>query len=213
MPVVRRPYLASTRPILALAIVGAIAALTTLAAPPPIRAAQHAVQIANSAFSHTTLTINVGDTVTWTNADGRPHTVTSNDGAFDSGNLDEGHGFSFTFSEPGTYTYRCNYHDEMRATIVVQAASAPAPAPSDAAAGTAPDGTDAPTTGTTATATHPAGTHDSNGPDTALDVPVSLAWLPPLLIGLGLVALAFGVIPPARESVRAGEAQTAGWRR
>jgi plastocyanin len=216
MPAVRRPSPAPVRPALAVALVGAVIALTTLVAPPPTRAAQHAVQIADSAFSPATMTITVGDTVTWTNADGRPHTVTSNDGVFDSGNLDEGQTFSFTFSEPGTYTYRCNYHDQMQATIVVEAAAAPAPATSPSAGGTASGGTDAPATGnggTPATASHAAGTHDAGQPDTALEVPASIAWLSPLLIGLGLVALAFGVIPPARESVRASESLSAGWRR
>jgi plastocyanin len=206
MPAVRRSSLALSRPVLALALVGAIAALMSLGAPPPTRAAQHAVLIADSAFSPATMTVTVGDTVTWTNADGRPHTVTSNDGAFDSGNLDEGGVFSFTFSEPGTYTYHCNYHDQMQATIVVQAASAPAPAPSQAAAGSG-------TANGTAATSHAAGTHDASQPDTALDLPVSLPWLAPLLIGLGLVALAFGVIPPSRDAVRADESPTAGWRR
>jgi plastocyanin len=209
MPAVRQPLLASARPALALAIVGAIAALSSMAAPPPTRAAQHAIQIADSAFSPATLTVTAGDTVTWTNGDGRPHTVTSNDGAFDSGNLDVGQAFSFTFGEPGTYTYRCSYHDEMQATIVVQAVSAPAPSQA------APGGTDAnaTTTGGTAAASHTAGTHGAGQPDTALEVPVSISLLSPLLIGLGLVALAFGVIPPARESTRAGESRPAGWRR
>jgi plastocyanin len=207
MPAVRRPSLVPSPSILALALVSALAALMTLGLPPPTRAAQHAVQIADSAFSPATMTIAVGDTVTWTNADGRPHTVTSNDGAFDSGNLNEGQVYSFTFSEPGKYTYHCNYHDQMQASIVVEAASAPAPAPSQAAAGT---GTGDDTAATNADA---AGTHDAGQPDTALDLPVSLPWLAPLLIGLGLVALAFGVIPPARKSVRAADEPTSGWRR
>ena len=206
MPAVRRPSLAPPRPVLALALVSALAALMSLGAPPPTRAAEHAVLIADSAFSPATVTITVGDTVTWTNADGRPHTVTANDGAFDSGNLDEGQVFAFTFSEPGTYTYHCNYHDQMQATIVVQAASAPAPAPSQAAAGSA-------TSSGSAAASHVAGTHDAGQPDTALELPVSLPWLAPLLIGLGLVALAFGVIPPSRDTVRADMSPTAGWRR
>ena len=207
MPAVRRPSLVPSRPILALALVSALAALMTLGLLPPTRAAQHAVQIADSAFSPATMTIAVGDTVTWTNADGRPHTVTSNDGAFDSGNLDERQVFSFTFSEPGTYTYHCNYHDQMQASIVVGAASAPAPAPSQAAAGTGTGGD------TAAINSHAAGTDDAGQPDTALEFPVSLPWVAPLLIGLGLVALAFGVIPPARESVRAAEDPMSGWRR
>jgi plastocyanin len=208
MPAVRRPFLPSVRFALALALLGAIAALTSVAVPAPIRAAQQAIQIADSAFSPGTLTIAVGDTVTWTNADGRPHTVTSNDGAFDSGNLDEGQAFSFTFSEPGTYSYRCNYHDQMRATIVVEAA---APAATSHAA---PGGTDSPaTTSGAAASLHTAGAHGTGQPDTALEVPASVAWLSPLLIGLGLVALAFGVIPPTREPVRSDETQAAGWRR
>jgi plastocyanin len=213
MPAVRRPSPALVRPALALALVGSVVALITLVAPPPTRAAQHAVQIADSAFSPATMTITVGDTVTWTNADGRPHTVTSNDGAFDSGNLDEGQEFSLTFSEPGTYTYRCNYHDEMQATIVVQAASQPAPASGSETTSGATDAPAAGSGGTLAEASHAAGTHDAGQPDTALDVPASIAWLPPLLIGLGLVALAFGVIPPSGDPVRAGASPAAGWRR
>lgn len=204
MPAVRRTFLA-------IALVGIVASLLPLAAPPPTRAAEHAVQITDSAFSPATLTIGVGDTVTWRNADDRPHTVTSNDGAFDSGNLDEGQGFSFTFSEPGTYTYRCDYHSEMLATIVVESASAPAPA----SGGSTASGTDAPAArdeGTAAaTAPHAPG-HEAGQPDTALEAKVPLAWIAPLLIGLGLVAFAFGLVPPAREAVRT-QARGAGWRR
>jgi plastocyanin len=207
MPAVRRSFLA-------LALVGALIAPLSLAAAPPTRAAEQTVQITDSTFSPATLTIQVGDTVTWRNADDRPHTVTSNDGAFDSGNLDEGQGFSFTFAEPGTYTYRCDYHPDMQATIVVEAASAPA-ADSQAAGGSTSGGTDTPAAsngGATAAATHAPG-HEAGGqPDTALEAPLSLAWLAPLLIGLGLVAFAFGLVPPAREAVRA-ESPTTGWRR
>jgi plastocyanin len=201
MPAVRRTSLA-------FALVCVAASALTLAAPPPTRAARHAVQITDGAFSPATLTISVGDTVTWRNADDRPHTVTSTDGAFDSGNLDEGVGFSFTFNEPGTYTYLCQYHTEMQATIVVEAANdaQPASGATDATDGTATGGE-----GVSA-ATHAGGTHGGDQPDTALELPASLAWLAPLLIGLGLLALAFGVIPPAREVVRV-ERPGVGWRR
>lgn len=195
MPRVPRRSSFPRRSLAALAILGVTAGLTSLAAPAPARAAEHAVQIADSAFSPTTLTIAVGDTVTWTNADDRPHTVTSNDGAFDSGNLDEGQSFSFTFTEPGTYAYRCNYHTEMQATIVVTDGSAPASTPSGAGNGSTGAGSD--TGDAAAPASHAPGTHDAGQPDTALTAPVSQAWLAPVLIGLGLVALAFGVIPPA----------------
>ena len=198
MPATCRRSPLPRRALAAFAILGTAAGFATLAAPAPTRAAEHAVQIADSAFSPTTLTITVGDTVTWTNVDDRPHTVTSNDGAFDSGNLDEGQAFSFTFTEPGTYTYRCDYHTDMQATIVVTDASTPASTPASAggtkqaASAGGGGGGDAP-----AQATHAAGAHDGGQPDTALTAPVSQAWLAPVLIGLGLVSLAFGVIPPA----------------
>ena len=70
-------------------------------------------------FSPEELTINVGDTVTWTNDDDSPHTVTADDGQFDSGNMGEGATWSFTFTEAGTYDYKCNYHSSMTATITV----------------------------------------------------------------------------------------------
>jgi len=84
-----------------------------------------AVSIANFAFDEAAMTVAVGTTVTWTNEDGAPHTVTADDGAFDSGNMDSGDVFSFTFEEPGTYAYFCEYHggaggQGMAGTITVQ---------------------------------------------------------------------------------------------
>ena len=91
-----------------------------------------AVSIANFAFSPQTLTVPAGTTVTWTNNDGAPHTVTSTDGpstsaqitgAFDSGNLASGQTYSFTFDKAGTYYYDCTLHAaqaSMHGTVVVQ---------------------------------------------------------------------------------------------
>ena len=207
MPSVRR----STA---ALVLVGAVASFLTLVAPPPTLGVEHAVEIGDSVFSPASLTISVGDTVTWRNADDRPHTVTANDGAFDSGNLDEGQGFSFTFTEPGTYRYLCEYHSEMQATIIVEAVPAEAPAAGGSTSGGNDAAGDASAAGdeTAAASSHEPGTHEAGQPDTALELPATLAWLSPLLIGLGLVAFAFGLVPPARETVRE-QARTAGWRR
>jgi plastocyanin len=62
----------------------------------------------------------VGGTVTWKNLDGEPHTVVSLDGTFRSAALDEGDSFSFRFTQPGTYSYLCSIHPQMRARIVVR---------------------------------------------------------------------------------------------
>ncbi|MHB1346830.1 MAG: cupredoxin domain-containing protein [Candidatus Humimicrobiaceae bacterium] len=74
------------------------------------------VILKNNRFSPASLTIKVGTTVTWTNEDGFIHTVTSGtspsdpSGLFDSGNLNGGDTFSFTFDEAGTYDYFCIPH-------------------------------------------------------------------------------------------------------
>jgi plastocyanin len=80
------------------------------------------VQVVDFTFEPAALTIPAGATVTWTNAGSRPHTVTADDGAFDSGRLDPGEQFSHTFDQPGTFTYHCGFHPDMQGSIVVTAA-------------------------------------------------------------------------------------------
>ncbi len=90
---------------------------SSVATPPSSSAAS--VQISGFAFSPATLTVAKGTTVTWTNADSVPHTVTSATGAFDSGSLSNGKTFSFTFNQAGTYAYRCNIHTSMTGQVIV----------------------------------------------------------------------------------------------
>jgi len=62
-------------------------------------------------------TIQVGDTVTWTDSAG-DHTVTSvpsDPVQFDSGTMIAGKSFSETFTQPGTYIYYCQIHDFLNA--------------------------------------------------------------------------------------------------
>jgi plastocyanin len=84
------------------------------------------VEIQDFQFSPDTLEVTVGTTVTWTNTGDAPHTVTSDDGIFDSGELASGDTFSWTFDEPGEFAYHCNIHQRMKATIVVKEAVAQA---------------------------------------------------------------------------------------
>jgi plastocyanin/sugar lactone lactonase YvrE len=79
-----------------------------------------AVEIKDYAFTPPTLTVPAGTTVTWTNNDAVPHTATASDASFDSGNLNPGQSYSFTFATPGSYPYACQYHAGMTGTIVVQ---------------------------------------------------------------------------------------------
>jgi plastocyanin len=66
------------------------------------------------------LEVQRGTTVTWTNRGQVIHTVTANDGSFDSGNIDSGAKGSIRFSRPGTYEYHCTPHPFMRGVVVVR---------------------------------------------------------------------------------------------
>lgn len=82
-------------------------------------AAAGAVTIANFAFGPATLEVAAGTTVTWTNSDTTAHTVTADDGSFDSKSIASGSTFSQAFAKAGTYTYHCAIHPSMKATITV----------------------------------------------------------------------------------------------
>jgi plastocyanin len=86
-----------------------------------LEAAQGAdeVWIEGSAFNPVTITITANTTVKWTNKDGMAHTVTSDTGDFDSGNLDANATYSHTFTTTGTFPYHCSYHSLMLATVIV----------------------------------------------------------------------------------------------
>ena len=86
------------------------------------------VRIANLAFDPSTIAAPVAATVTWTNEDTLPHTVTAVDGRFDSGILDPGATFSWTFDAPGSFAYQCQLHPTMQGTVTV-AGSAVAASP------------------------------------------------------------------------------------
>lgn len=103
-------------------------------------------------FYPASITIDAGDSITWKYPAGEPHTVTflgprsspppPNDpsvpapaggATYDgtaytsSGFILGGKTYTLTFTKPGTYTYYCLIHGEMKGTIVVQAAGAPYP--------------------------------------------------------------------------------------
>lgn len=60
-----------------------------------------------------------GTTVTWTNGDAIEHTVTHGEGWFDSGLFTQGQTYSFTFTEPGQYSYFCQRHPSMQGVVSV----------------------------------------------------------------------------------------------
>jgi plastocyanin len=90
------------------------------------------ISVVDFAFEPAALTVPVGATVTWTNDGSRPHTVTADDGSFDSGRLDPGEQFRQTFDQPGTFSYHCGFHPEMQGSIAVAEPQEPAGASADA---------------------------------------------------------------------------------
>jgi plastocyanin len=78
------------------------------------------VAIQNFAFSPATVTVKAGSTITWTNSDQDPHTVTSmNNGPLHSPPMSNGDTYRYTFTAPGRYEYLCTIHPFMTATVVV----------------------------------------------------------------------------------------------
>ena len=78
------------------------------------------VEIADFAFEPAVIEVAVGTTVTWSNRDSSPHTVTGDDGGFDSGRLDPEQNFEHTFDRAGSYAYHCDFHPMMQGTVVVR---------------------------------------------------------------------------------------------
>jgi plastocyanin len=78
-----------------------------------------AVSIKNMAFSPDTITVKTGTTVTWTNMDDVPHTVTEISGLFNSANLAAGSYYSYTFNTAGSFTYHCLIHAMMKNGLVI----------------------------------------------------------------------------------------------
>ncbi len=83
-------------------------------------AATTSVTIESFLFNPASLTIKAGETVTWTNKDSVAHTITEDKGIFDSGSVNSGATYSFTFKTAGTFTYHCAIHPSMTGKIIVQ---------------------------------------------------------------------------------------------
>ena len=87
-------------------------------------------ETADGCFIPSTVTIDVGGTVTWENNDTAAHTSTAgsstdgSSGVFDSSLIMAGSSFSHTFEEAGTFDYFCMVHPWMVGTVIVGDASA-----------------------------------------------------------------------------------------
>src|SRR5579863_7727678 len=85
---------------------------------------------ANNCFDPDVINVATGTTVEWKNNDKVSHTVTSGTPSdsqtgtiFDSSLIASGKDFSFTFNNPGTYSYFCQVHPWMTGQVIVGAAA------------------------------------------------------------------------------------------
>ncbi|HLN18906.1 MAG TPA: cupredoxin domain-containing protein [Patescibacteria group bacterium] len=79
---------------------------------------QMKISIKNFAFNPNAINVNSGTTVMWINNDNTAHTVTGD--GFNSGQIQPGGNFQFTFNSPGTYTYHCSIDPSMTGKIIVK---------------------------------------------------------------------------------------------
>jgi plastocyanin len=127
-----RPRRAATQPrwVAALLVVAALAmgavgcgggSSTTTSSASGSAAAPENVKIKGYAYDPNPVTVPVGTTVTWTNADPTEHTATASDGSFDTGTI-KGNGATakVTLDKPGTYDYICQFHQFMKGQVIVQ---------------------------------------------------------------------------------------------
>ena len=96
-----------------------VAPVQAPARPAATAVATDAVSIRNFAFSPSVVTVPVGTTVTWTNADVEQHTVTARDRSFNSDAVASDKSFAFTFDKAGSFDYFCQIHPQMVGLVVV----------------------------------------------------------------------------------------------
>jgi plastocyanin len=103
------------------AVPGATPQATPAASPQAGSADVTEVGIDNLAFIPDDVTVPVGTTVRWTNLETIPHTVRSSTGEFDSGIMQQGDTFEYTFDTDGVFDYICGLHPSMTARVTVGA--------------------------------------------------------------------------------------------
>lgn len=102
---------------------------TAYSASSPKASAKKEIMIMGYKFEPSTVTVKVGDTVTWINHDSAPHDVTVTEGPekFKSPTLQKGESWSYTFKKVGKYSYYCTIHPDMKASVTAEGSSSTPP--------------------------------------------------------------------------------------
>lgn len=106
-------------------LTGAIAAACssdTTEPPPGNNNEDNVILLQANTFAPALDSIDVGETITWRNAQAIGHTITSDDGEWPRHVVPEEEDYEFvhTFDMAGTYDYECEFHTGMVGTIVVE---------------------------------------------------------------------------------------------
>lgn len=89
--------------------------------PETLAGDDNVVVLENESYNPKELTIISGTSVTWVNKDFDLHSVTADDGSFDSSTVSPEGSFSHTFKKPGVYPYHCIFHQpDMVGKVVVK---------------------------------------------------------------------------------------------
>jgi plastocyanin len=97
-----------------------VALLALLLGAASAGAATQPVSAQFDAFAPSQLDVLPGETVEWSNVSPRVHTVTSDGGLFDAGELSPGARFAYRFDDLGAYAYHCTIHPGMTGEIDVR---------------------------------------------------------------------------------------------
>jgi plastocyanin len=160
-------------------------------------AATHTAAQKNLQFNPSSLTIAVGDTVTWTNdeTDGTTHSVVqSGGGAINSPDMPPGSTFSHRFTDAGTVNITCRFHPDMFMSVNVGGSTPPPTSTTPpTTTTTTPTSTPAPTTTTTppSSTTTPVPTSTgTSAPGSTTSAPAGPGGLP---VGVGPVPISFHI--------------------
>jgi plastocyanin len=101
----------------ACAVAGSLIGQTTLAHSAPT---EHKIIIKKFKFEPNSLSVHVGDTVTWINEDFVPHTATADEGDWTTKGLEQGQSETLVVTADMTLSYFCAYHTHMKAKLTIE---------------------------------------------------------------------------------------------
>ena len=172
--------------------------------PAAVAAATENVTISDFQFTPAQITVQQGDTVTWTNEGPTAHSATASDGSFDTGIFSAGGSRSQTFDEAGTFAYICTPHPNMQGTVVVESSSSGGSGGGGSGSGSGSSDTGSTGSGSTSSSSSGSTSSGSGLPATGADA-LLLA-----LIGVLMLAIGFA-IQRRSEATDSGVAGRIGW--